>query len=246
MPQQTKELVTMGEQAYRQVRMMILTGELPGGQWLRKRSLASLLQMSPTPVVEALRRLEHEGLVRTEPLWGTRVRSFTVPEFFELASMRVMLERMVARCCAERLTDEQIACLRPLARIVDELDISFMDPVLARIHGAGTVFNEDVAFHLRLAREAGLSLVSKEIERLQVLQATCRIIVTPAPSNAGSHMDIVDAIATRDGDRAEEVMRRHIQVNIDAYMPVLRERFGEGLVILDPKSSPTEQDGDDE
>src|SRR6186997_1642203 len=109
MPRMPSDLTTLSQHAYHAMRELIVQGELPAGQWLRKRGMANRLRMSATPVVEALRRLEYEGLVQTEPQWGARVRVFTVPEIFELATMRVALEGAVAACCAKTLTDVQIA-----------------------------------------------------------------------------------------------------------------------------------------
>src|SRR5581483_1437806 len=154
---------TLGEQAYSTMRRMIVVGELPAGQWLRKRAMARKLRMSATPVVEAIRRLEHEGLVQTDPPWGPRVRIFTVQEIFELASMRVVLEGLVARCATSRTTTEQIEHLREIAIQVDKADNSFTKPPL------GALANEDINFHLQLAEEAGLPIVRQELERLQIL-----------------------------------------------------------------------------
>lgn len=227
-------MTTLGEQAYRKMRQMIVRGELPAGQWLRKRAMASKLQMSATPILEAIRRLEFEGLVQTEPQWGSRVRTFTVSEIFELASMRVMLEALVARVCAERLTDEQITRLSGVASHVDKLDAEFEDPHVAKARGHLAPATEDAAFHLMLAAEAKLPLVHREIERLQVLKATCRMFLLPAAPTTITHQQIMQAIATRDPRHAEEAMRLHIQVSIDAFMPALKQRFGGGLVQTEP------------
>lgn len=236
------EMTTLGEQAYRKMRQMIVCGELSAGQWLRKRAMASKLQMSATPILEAIRRLEFEGLVQTEPQWGSRVRIFSVPEIFELANMRVMLEALVARFCAERLTSQQIARLTETARKVDALDQGFEDPHVARQRGPLAPATEDAAFHLALASEASLPLVHREIERLQVLKATCRMFLLPAPRTSVTHEHIMQAIATRDPQIAEDAMRRHIQASIDSFMPTLRERFGEGPVYTESNGRNTVDD----
>jgi DNA-binding GntR family transcriptional regulator len=213
---------------------MIVRGELPSGQWLRKREMAERLRMSPTPVVEAFRRLELEGLVETEPQWGTRVRVFTVPEIFELAGMRVVLEGLVARCCAERLTDHQILTMRVRAAELDEIDSTLSDPAIASARGNATSLDEDIAFHSDLAEAASLSLVRREIVRLNVLEATCRLWQTPAIPTTVTHQEILDSIASRNPQAAEAAMRRHIQDNVDAYMPRLRSKFGDGRIEITP------------
>lgn len=224
-------LATLGEQAYRTMRRMIVSGELPAGHWLRKRRLADQLQMSATPVVEALRRLQHEGLVETEPQWGARVRVLTVAELDELSAMREVLEGLVAARCAARLTPRQIAGLQAQAEQVDRLDRSFTDPAIAR-ERRGAPADEDAAFHLRLAEEAGLPLVRAEIERLRMLKATLRMWMVPAPPTRVSHVEIVRAIATGDGELASGTIRRHIRENSEQYLADLKQRFGEGPIVL--------------
>jgi DNA-binding GntR family transcriptional regulator len=222
---------TLGEHAYRAVREMIVNGELPAGAWLRKRRLADTLQMSATPVVEALRRLQHEGLVETEPQWGARVRVLTVAELEELSSMREVLEGLVATRCAERLSPAQITELRCQAEQVDQVDRSFTDPRVAHARRCTTA-DEDLAFHLRLAEEAGLPLVRAELERMQMLEATLRMWIVPAPLTRVPHVQIVDAIASGDPDRAATAMRRHIRDNASIYLAELRKRFGEGAILI--------------
>jgi DNA-binding GntR family transcriptional regulator len=224
---------TLGEEAYCVMRRMIVVGELPAGQWIRKRAMARKLRMSATPIVEAIRRLEHEGLVETDPPWGARVRIFTVPEIFELASMRVVLEGLVARCAASRVTPKQIESLREIAIRVDQADNDFADHLRREESPLGALASEDINLHLKLAEEAGLPIIRQELERLQILNATCRAWLAPAVQCTVTHVDIIDAIASGDPDRAEAVMRKHIQENIDGYMPSLRKRFGEGRVVED-------------
>jgi DNA-binding GntR family transcriptional regulator len=235
-------LTTLGQQAYQTMRQMIMRGELPAGHWLRKRSLALRLQMSATPVVEALRKLEHEGLVDTQPQWGARVRAFTVKEIEELAGMRVMLESFVARKAAERLKPHQLADMRELALRVDEADRKQSDPaLLSRPPVDSRAYEIDHEFHLTLAIETDLPLVHREIDRLQVLKATCRMFIAPAPQSSVTHVQIIDAIATGDPELAERTMRRHIQSSVEGFLPVLRKRFGDGPVIAKTPVRPSQR-----
>lgn len=228
---QDAQLATLGEQAYRSMRNMIASGELPAGHWLRKRRLADRLRMSATPVVEALRRLQHEGLVETEPQWGARVRVLTVAELDELSGMREVLEGLVAARCAVRLQPGQVDALRREAGRVDEVDRSFTDPLVAQ-ERCGEVADKDAEFHLRLAEAAGLPLVRAELERLQMLKATLRMWIVPAPPTRVSHVQIVDAIASGEPGRASEAMRLHIRDSYESYLADLRRQFGEGRIVL--------------
>jgi DNA-binding GntR family transcriptional regulator len=227
----TGEPATLGDQAFDRMRQMIIEGDLPPGKWLRKRQISSLLNMSPTPVIEAMRRLQHDGLVEINPRWGARVKTWTVSEIAQLADMRVALEGTVARRAAETLDSDQIASLRVIAVATDEMDAKFESPVDSAHVENGSIFQYDLHFHRALARETGLMLIAREINRLRVLQATCRLMVRPAAPTAVSHQQILDAIETHDGDVAEQAMRLHIKSNTDHYLPKLRERFGDGPVV---------------
>lgn len=228
-------LDTLSQRAHATLRRQIVRGELPAGLWLRKREIADRLNMSPTPVVEALRRLERDGLVENEPQWGTRVKVFTVSEIFQLASMRVVLEGLVARCAAERLRPGQLDAMRPSAAALDRADARLpvaKAPLPEAVDRA--ILDEEMLFHLGLADAAGLPLVRHEIERLRVLDATCRRWLTPCIVTTVTHVQLLDAIATRDPLVAEDAMRRHIQDNVDAYLPLLRARFGDGPIGATP------------
>jgi len=226
-----QEPATLGDQAFNRMRQMIIEGELEPGLWLRKRQISNLLNMSPTPVIEALRRLQHDGLVEINPRWGARVKIWTVSEIAQLADMRVALEGTVAKRAAETLDSDQLARLREIAVVTDEMDIKFESPTDSALLENGVVFQHDLKFHRNLARETGLELIEREINRLRVLQATCRLMVRPAAPTTVSHCQLLDAIATHDGDLAERAMRTHIQSNVDHYLPRLRERFGDGPVV---------------
>jgi DNA-binding GntR family transcriptional regulator len=238
--------VTLSDQAFSRMRQMIIEGELPPGHWLRKRQISSLLNMSPTPVIEALRRLQHDGLVEINPRWGARVKTWTVSEIAQLADMRIALEGTVARRAAETLDRDQLAVMRVIATTTDEMDQKFESPTDSARIEEGTIFHYDLKFHRGLAREAGLQLIAREIDRLRVLQATCRLMVRPAVPTTVSHQQILEAIASRDGDLAERAMRTHIQTNVDHYLPKLRERFGDGPILLGKDDRDVNPGGDDE
>jgi len=227
------KLLTRNEQAYQTMRQMIATGQMVPGKWLKKLDLAEEMDMSPTPVVEALRRLQHEGLVEVEARVGVRVRSFNTGEVRELYIMREMLECAVARECALKFEPYQVMRFRQMAVQLDELNQKWVDPDLAETFSRGSLSEEEVAFHLGLAQEAGLSLFAREIERLAMLKTTCRLVLLPAPTTNVSHEAIMDAIATGDAEKAEEAMRRHVREIREKVVPLLLERFGDGPIIWD-------------
>ena len=223
--------VTRNEHAYLTMRRMITTGQMVPGKWLKKLDLAEEMNMSPTPVVEALRRLQHEGLVEVEARVGVRVRSFTAEEVRELYIMREMLESAVARECALKFEPYQVMRFRQMAVQLDDLNQEWCDPNLVETFSQDSLSEEEVAFHLGLAEEARLALIAKEIERLAVLKTTCRLVLLPAPTTSVSHEAIMDAIAAGDPEEAEQAMRCHVRGMREKVVPLLRERFGDGPII---------------
>src|SRR5258705_1510897 len=89
------------------LRRAIIAGELPSGTILKERQMAAQLGVSTTPLKEALRRLEGEGLVATEPRRGIRV-TFDAAQAEEMALARAALESMIARMAAARIDDSGV------------------------------------------------------------------------------------------------------------------------------------------
>ena len=88
------------------LREMITTGELPPGKELRQRDLARHFNVSPTPIREALRRLESEGLVGSELHRGSRVAEINLAEHEENYMILAELEALATRLAVEKMTDE--------------------------------------------------------------------------------------------------------------------------------------------
>src|SRR3984957_18604941 len=93
---------TLSDQAYKALREDITTGALQPGQRLTERSLAEHLGVSPTPVREALQRLEHERLIERDTVRAIRVADPSLARLHELSLIEVALRGASARLAAER------------------------------------------------------------------------------------------------------------------------------------------------
>src|SRR4051812_2162338 len=102
------------ETAYTVVRDGILSGNFARGERLREEELAGLAGVSRTPIREALRRLDAEGLVEFRPNRGARVTAWTTKELEDLYDARALLESRAARFAASRITADEIAELADL------------------------------------------------------------------------------------------------------------------------------------
>lgn len=96
------------------LRKMILHGDLRPGMWLRQERLAETLKVSFTPIREALKQLEAEGLVEHVPYRGVRVVEFSTDDVLDIYTMRADLEALAAGAAAQHLNPEELTELRHL------------------------------------------------------------------------------------------------------------------------------------
>src|SRR5258708_8556195 len=92
---------------------MIMRGDLRAGEWLRQERLARELGVSHTPIREALKQLEVEGLVEHVPYRGVRVVEFSLNDVVDIYSMRYPLEGLAAEAAPPCLTETELVELRP-------------------------------------------------------------------------------------------------------------------------------------
>ena len=187
-----------------EIEQMILRGELSAGQRINEVELAEHFRTSRGPVREALRALSECGLVRTERNRGTFVREVTVAEADEVYDVREVLDELIGRRLAERITARQLAALRAL--------LADMDAATAR-HDVRRYHELNLAFHESLVDFVGNTRLADTYRRLtkELLLFRLRGLQDGggfAVSNA-EHKAIVRAIASRDPQRAGQVLRAH-------------------------------------
>jgi DNA-binding GntR family transcriptional regulator len=194
---------TLGRQAYRALRERILSGQLQPGQRLSLRGVASSLGMSMAPVGEALRDLARDGLVESEPGWGTRVRKMTTEALRSQHVLRTAVECEAARQCAQVATDAQLADLLLLAEELDRRIDSHAEP--EQIHGL------DSQFHLRIAELAAAPSLVEVLKANQLVRMLARgsVLARDVERPMRQHVQLVEAIRSRDAERAAGAMREH-------------------------------------
>jgi DNA-binding GntR family transcriptional regulator len=195
------------EHAYRSIRDQILSGERPGGEWLREGDLARIIGVSRTPVREALRRLAAEGLVTHEPNRGVQVQVWSVEDLDEIFSLRSVLEPWGCGLAATNGT----ADLDALSALADE-----MDAVVARPQpdfDALTDLNN--RFHRAILDASGNRRLASVVASVVVVPLVWRTF-SHCSSDAlrrslAHHHELVDALRAGDPTWAESVMRSHIR-----------------------------------
>ncbi|MGF3052905.1 GntR family transcriptional regulator [Microbacterium sp. YY-03] len=201
----------IADQMYDVLLHQFMSGERGAGESLNIGALSRELDVSQTPLREALARLEYTGLVQREALRGYRVAPMmTRAEVEQLKDARLMLEPRLAHDAALRATPEFLAALQDS---VDEFERS-ADAADSETEGFDMYWRSDNLFHTLIAEQSGnqflalaYAALSGQIQRFRLFSKFGR---TGARQAAPEHAAIFQAIATGDADAAAEAMRLHI------------------------------------
>lgn len=208
--------ISQGQSAYRRLLDEIRLGTLAQGTRLRETELADRLCISRTPVREAIRQLEADGLVAHLPRLGATIRSLDYAEVIELYEMRAVLEGTAARLAARAASDIELA---ELAALNGELATA----------PAG-VQSQDLnrQFHRTLNAAARNRFLLKSISALQktlmILGPTTLSDPARAADAVAEHAHVLAALQRRDGPAAETAMRAHIEAALAKRIRSLRNR----------------------
>ncbi|CAB3389445.1 GntR family transcriptional regulator [Kyrpidia spormannii] len=189
---------------YQILREQILSGELKAGERLIERELADKLRISRTPIREALRKLDSEGLIRIVPRKGGVVSDLKDEDIINMFEILESLEALAVRQAAERLQPED----REILKNVDESDVTKVIKAICKV--ARNRRLEDMLVGLldliRASARIGREQPGREIQ-----------------ANS-EHRAILDAVVRGDGDQAVQLVREHIRRSIEAYQAQRRTR----------------------
>jgi DNA-binding GntR family transcriptional regulator len=211
------ETLQLGTRAYHALVNGIVGGQIEPGTQLRPDVIAEQLEISVTPVREALHRLEGDGLVVKLPYQGWFVREFTEQEVRELYALRAVLEGFGARLACQHASPAQLAELRAFQSIGEEaLRQQDMD--------AYRLYNRDL--HAAIIKAAGNSYLSTTMSQLglqsQMLMArTIRLVGRPSRA-IEEHQELVELIAKGSEAEAAGLMQRHILSALEDIVRFLR------------------------
>jgi DNA-binding GntR family transcriptional regulator len=197
---------SLQERAYRTLRTAILEGKFAVGERIFESKIAAQLGISRNPVRESVRRLQQDGLVDVRPRGGIYVASISIEEADDIYRVRGALEALAARLAAERITPAELEHLKEL--------------ILGNAADRGGSSDESTVtdadqFHRAVHEYAHSPQLLEPLKLLygRVLHYRNVTLRLPGRANvaAAGHMEIYQAIAKRDGARAELVMREHIE-----------------------------------
>ncbi|MEM7341781.1 MAG: GntR family transcriptional regulator [Actinomycetota bacterium] len=221
------------ERAYRHLRREIIEGRYEQGERIIESRVANALAVSRTPVREAVRRLETEGLVTTEHNRGAQVRVLTETEVGDLYEARARLEGFLSELAAQRADAHDVEAIATAAEHFEHT-VAAVDP--ESVEGLRKVMAANDQFHAALV-SAGRAdqlyrVLTSTVDMPLVFAAFERYSPEELHRSAMFHHLIAGAVAARQPERAGRLMTEHILQGRDAAMRRLR---------LDPNRTPIEE-----
>lgn len=197
----------LNNQIYQILKEMIADQRFNPGGSINVEQLTHELDVSRTPVWEAIRRLEQEGIVVHVPHKGVRVRELTRVMALELYIVREALEATAARMGAGRATPQIIArmekCLDKQTQIV-------------KLQDSVAYSRSDYEFHLLIYEASGIGLLKEILESLRYKALPLAFRISQRLGEfLGYHQEILEAFRKKDGPGAEKAIRRHNQRMIE-------------------------------
>jgi len=224
---------TISEPLYQRLRQDIVECELTPGKSFSEAELGRLYNASRTPVREACRRLEHEGLVRITPFRGYAIAPLSVAEFHDLQEMQLIFEPSAAVLAAERANQQELDEMRGLATYEYHVDDKrsyrkFLQTnyqlhcLIAQSTRNRRLFDVVGNIHIRLMRFFYLGLSFEPY----------------GPTLVAEHISLVEAICCRDTEAARRMAAEHISKAIERSASLLMGaiRFGEAVFEATPES----------
>ncbi len=207
------------EIAYEVLKHAIITGDIAAGERIVETDYAERLHISRTPLREALRKLERDGLVEYVPRRGVVVRAFTIQDVEEIYTIRNALELLTLPSIVQKATAEDIAALRQRLRDMDEVmnrgDIATLSP-MAR------------DFHAHLTRICGQNRILRVIEgQDEFITRFSAMAIRQENRRTAAHEEhylLVDYVEQRDLPRLEALMRKHIERSKENCLAALAEQ----------------------
>ena len=191
----------LSDLVYERITQMMFDGVIPPGSKIQRKELADLLEVSPTPVTEAINRLTGEGIIEQRGRDGFFVREFGYADLENLFAVRAGIEGIAVRLCVENLDDERI---EEICRSFDGFAEPFDDAATRRYLKA------DQSFHRKMVRSCGNPYIIDYNRSYEFLLRCYQPgLIRPPSATLGEHKGIITAMRKRDGAVAQSRMAEH-------------------------------------
>jgi len=201
------ESPNLRDQTYDIIKNMIIMREIEPGKKINEEHLAKEIQVSRTPIREALCRLENEGIVKIIPRRGAFVADLTEINVSEILLIREVLEGLAARLATENMDEKTLEKLKKaLEKVsaVPEKDSDLIDYT-----------RSEVDFHALLLSASNNQMLKNMMEvvnaHLQIIRLRTVVIPERAQKTVKEHRQILKALEDGDASAAEELMRQHVR-----------------------------------
>ena len=201
MPDSRLQRLTLKEQAYRSLREMIASHRFSSGKWINLEQLSKELGVSRTPIHQAMKQLENEGLVTHVPNQGIRMAVMTLAMAQDLYRVREVLEGLAAALAAEKMDKKTVNRMKQI--LTEQGAIIRKKDLLA-------YSLSDFKFHQLIYDSCGNWMLKEQLDIIKSRSRPLVCDVTPIlPDLYSDHQKVVEAFAKRDPLQAEQTMRRH-------------------------------------
>ena len=211
---------TQADRAYSKIRRDILNCALEPGLQIAQPQLVERFGLGITPVREALKRLEQEGLVKAIPRFGYLITPITVEDIESIYELRLVLEKSAVRFAAQRATDEQLSEISKNARFT----YRYQDP-----ESYQTFLDSNVSFHTAVAMTSrnrrlaeAISKLLEEMNRIFYLGLELR---DSADEMQGEHIELAEALLKRDAELIERIVGSQITRSKRRVLEMLDQRI---------------------
>ena len=219
---QMNEYLPLRDVVFNTLRQAILKGELKPGERLMEIALADKLGVSRTPIREAMRKLELEGLVVMIPRRGAQVANITEKDLNDVLEVRIALESMAIEKACKRMTEEQMLKMR---RAEKDFERVMAEGNLVRIAEA------DVEFHEIIYQAADNARLYQVLSNLREQMYRYRVEYLKEEDNRNQlireHEELSRAIRERDVEKAQELSFRHLENQRQAIIRSIRAEMKE-------------------
>ena len=200
----------LDQKAYEIIKSMITERQILPGEKIPQEKLAQELGISRTPLVSALKFLEHEKLVESKPRRGYFVRLFSKQEMVSIFELREVLEGLAAKRAAANITNKEIEILNGFFRAFAES---------TNITDFRAYAKEDRRFHNFITEIGAKEFLKSILQTCNIIAASYQYLsseglVRPPSETIEEHLAVIDAIGNRDSAAAEKLMRQHLKNTI--------------------------------
>ena len=214
------EYLPLRDIVFQTLRKAIITGELQPGERLMETQLGEKLGVSRTPIREAIRKLELEGLVVMVPRKGAQVAQFTEKDIQDVLEVRAALEALAARLACSRMDDRSFLKLQ-----LAIAEYSYA----AKNKDLETMIEKDVEFHDIICsatqNDKLIQLFNNLKEQVNRYRITYLKNVEDSETVVAEHNEILRALQNKEEDVASKLASKHIYTQCDSITDFVKQRY---------------------